>query len=224
MIQCKDSIVILRRSEDRRRICNLSPNRSFAYAQDDKESLSGIRTQPAGHAWRQPDVCRPPPAKAAARTAQKSRDAPAIVAKTIVPHPPPHSFKRLLFAPVAGYRYSATGALSVIGARGYYWSSSSYAAGNLNAGDMDFTDVRVVPLGYPNRRRLWPCAASSICTQVVSNVRPRRIPAVPARRLRVLRENPCVPNFRARRPVPGDGRRPSFRRLQPVCTRPCGQG
>ena len=64
---------------------------------------------------------------------------------------PPHSFERLLFAPAAGYRYSATGALSVIGARGYYWSSSSYAAGNLNAGDMDFTDVRVVPLGYPSR-------------------------------------------------------------------------
>ncbi len=40
MIQCKDSIVILRRSEDRRRICNLSPNRSFAYAQDDKVGLS----------------------------------------------------------------------------------------------------------------------------------------------------------------------------------------
>jgi len=57
----------------------------------------------------------------------------------------------LLFAPAAGYRYSAMGALSVIGARGYYWSSSSYAAGNLNAGDMDFTDVRVVPLGYPSR-------------------------------------------------------------------------
>jgi len=66
---------------------------------------------------------------------------------------PPHSFKRLFPnpGPAAGYRYSATGALSVIGARGYYWSSSSYAAGNLNAGDMDFTDVRVVPLGYPNR-------------------------------------------------------------------------
>ncbi len=73
MIQCKDSIVILRRSEDRRRICNLSPNRSFAYAQDDKVSLSGIRSQPAGHARRQPDVCGPPPAKAAARTARKSR-------------------------------------------------------------------------------------------------------------------------------------------------------
>ncbi len=109
------------------------------------------RAQPAGHARRQPDVCGPPRGKVAARTAQKSRDAPAIVAKTIVPHPPPHSFKRLLFAPAAGYRYSATGALSVIGARGYYWSSSSYAVGNLNAGDMDFTDVRVVPLGYPNR-------------------------------------------------------------------------
>ncbi len=40
MIQCKDSIVILRRSEERRRICNLSPNRSFAYAQDDKVGLS----------------------------------------------------------------------------------------------------------------------------------------------------------------------------------------
>ncbi len=40
MIQCKDSIVILRRSEDRRRICNLSPNRSFAYAQDDKVGQS----------------------------------------------------------------------------------------------------------------------------------------------------------------------------------------
>jgi len=110
-----------------------------------------VGPQPAGHARRQPDVCGPPRGKVAARTAQKSRDTPAIVAKTLVPHPPPHSFKRLLFAPAAGYRYSATGALSVIGARGYYWSSSSYAAGNLNAGDMDFTDVRVVPLGYPNR-------------------------------------------------------------------------
>ncbi len=152
MIQCKDSIVILRRSEDRRRICNLSPNRSFAYAQDDKVGQSewgrrSLRGTPGDSRM----FAGLRTAKAAARTAQKSRDTPAIVAKTIVPHPPPHSFKRLLFAPAAGYRYSATGALSVIGARGYYWSSSSYAVGNLNAGDMDFTDVRVVPLGYPNR-------------------------------------------------------------------------
>ncbi len=40
---------------------------SIRFAQNDKVSLSGIRAQPAGHA------CGPPPAKAAARTAQNSR-------------------------------------------------------------------------------------------------------------------------------------------------------
>ncbi len=116
MIQCKDSIVILRRSEDRRRICNLSPNRfltalrlsfssllgrvrkrflrslrsSIRFAQNDKVSLSGIRAQPAGHA------CGPPPAKAAARTAQGAARCNDIRTETIVPHPPPHSFERLL--------------------------------------------------------------------------------------------------------------------------------
>ncbi len=44
---------------------------SIRSAQNDK-GLE-IRTQPAGHARRQPDVCGPPPAKAAARTARKSR-------------------------------------------------------------------------------------------------------------------------------------------------------
>ncbi len=111
MIQCKDSIVILRRSEDRRRICNLSPNRfltalrlsfssllgivrkrslrslrsSIRSAQDDKVSLSGIRSQPAG------------PARLG-----EPNDTPAIVTKTIVPHPPPHSFERLLISACCG--------------------------------------------------------------------------------------------------------------------------
>ena len=129
MIQCKDSIVILRRSEDRRRICNLSPNRSFAYAQDDKVGLSrwggrSLRGTPGDSRM----FAGLRTAKAAARTAQKSRDAPAIVAKTIVPHPPPHSFQRLLFAPAAGYRRGTTGALADVGVSGSYWSSSPFSA------------------------------------------------------------------------------------------------
>ena len=51
--------------------------------------------QPAGHA------CGPPPAKAAART-EEPHDASAFIAKTIVPHPPPHSFQRLLHSACCG--------------------------------------------------------------------------------------------------------------------------
>ncbi len=137
-IQCKDSIVILRRSEDRRRICikvcvdrfltalRLSfsslrgivrprplvrkGKRFFAYAQNDKVGLSGwddrsrsgrticSRRCSALRAVRAaasrsggPQAC---PAGCARHSVRG--DCINIRSKTIVPHPPPHSFERLL--------------------------------------------------------------------------------------------------------------------------------
>ncbi|WP_302585628.1 hypothetical protein [uncultured Alistipes sp.] len=53
--------------------------------------------------------------------------------------------------PATGYRNTSTGALSNVGANGNYWSSSSYAAGNPNAGDLNFNSGAVNPLNNPNR-------------------------------------------------------------------------
>lgn len=50
------------------------------------------------------------------------------------------------FYPAAGLRYRETGALAGVGTYGYYWSSSSYAAGNLGAGFLDFGSGYVSPL------------------------------------------------------------------------------
>jgi len=57
--------------------------------------------QPAGHARRQPDVCGPPPAKAAART-EEPPDALTFVAEPIVLLSPPHSSERLLHSACYG--------------------------------------------------------------------------------------------------------------------------
>ena len=51
----------------------------------------------------------------------------------------------------AGYRYNATGALDVVGTNGYCWSSSSYYAGNNNAGMLNFNSGNVNPLNWNNR-------------------------------------------------------------------------
>ena len=49
--------------------------------------------------------------------------------------------------PAAGYRDRVgTGALLAVGANGYVWSSSSYAAGNHGAGFLDFYASYVYPL------------------------------------------------------------------------------
>ena len=53
--------------------------------------------------------------------------------------------------PATGYRNTSTGALSNVGANGNYWSSSSYAAGNPNAGDLNFNSGAVNPLNNTNR-------------------------------------------------------------------------
>ena len=50
----------------------------------------------------------------------------------------------------AGYRTTA-GALANVGTNGNYWSSSSYAAGNLNAGNLNFNSTVVNPLNGNNR-------------------------------------------------------------------------
>jgi hypothetical protein len=71
---------------------------------------------------------------------------------------PPHSFERLLFTPAAGYRSHETGALNVVGAYGYAWSSSTFASGNFDAGHLRFFESEVTPvhgfyraLGFPVR-------------------------------------------------------------------------
>ncbi|MDE7305729.1 MAG: DUF4906 domain-containing protein, partial [Alistipes sp.] len=50
------------------------------------------------------------------------------------------------YYPAAGYRYRESGALTGVGSNGYYWSSSSYAAGNINAGSLSFLSGNVYPL------------------------------------------------------------------------------
>ena len=53
--------------------------------------------------------------------------------------------------PATGYRNTSTGALSNVGANGNYWSSSSYAAGNLNVGGLHCRADNVNPLNGHNR-------------------------------------------------------------------------
>jgi len=53
--------------------------------------------------------------------------------------------------PAAGYRHVTTGALTNVGTEGDYWSSSSYASGNINAGFMSFNATWVNPVNNTNR-------------------------------------------------------------------------
>ncbi len=62
-----------------------------------------------------------------------------------------HSSDRFSQAPAAGYRSNASGALGYVGERGHCWSSSSYAAGNINAGYLYFNAGNVNPLNNANR-------------------------------------------------------------------------
>ncbi len=55
------------------------------------------------------------------------------------------------YTPAAGYRNRESGALTNVGSNGYYWSSSSYAAGNINAGNLNFNSGNVYPLNNNNR-------------------------------------------------------------------------
>ncbi|MDE6507877.1 MAG: fibrobacter succinogenes major paralogous domain-containing protein [Alistipes sp.] len=57
----------------------------------------------------------------------------------------------MLQSPAAGYRNRETGALGGIGTEGNVWSSSSYAAGNINAGRLNFNSGNVNPLNTGNR-------------------------------------------------------------------------
>lgn len=56
-----------------------------------------------------------------------------------------------LFLPATGYRHRESGALTYVGASGYYWSSSSRLAGDGNAGSLGFNSGSVYPLNW-NRR------------------------------------------------------------------------
>ena len=51
----------------------------------------------------------------------------------------------------AGYRHCESGDLTSVGGSGNYWSSSSYAAGNINAGYLGFNSGLVYPLGNASR-------------------------------------------------------------------------
>ncbi len=72
----------------------------------------GFGAQPAGHA------CEPPPAKAAART-EEPHDASEFIAKTIVPHSPPHSSERLLHSACYGLPLPGDGR---VGRRRHRWT------------------------------------------------------------------------------------------------------
>ena len=56
-----------------------------------------------------------------------------------------------VFYPAAGYRSGASGAMTIVGTGGDYWSSSSYAAGSIHAGRLNFYAGRVYPLGTGSR-------------------------------------------------------------------------
>ena len=57
----------------------------------------------------------------------------------------------------AGYRdRTGTGALGGVGTSGYAWSSSSYASGNINAGNLGFNATVVNPLNNNNRANGFP--------------------------------------------------------------------
>ena len=73
-----------------------------------------------------------------------------IRSKTIVPHPPPHSFERLLFAPAAGHRDHATGDL-LCDDGGWWWTSSSQPSGDGNSGSFHFRTRLVYSLHRDNR-------------------------------------------------------------------------
>ncbi len=66
----------------------------------------------------------------------------------------------------AGYRYNATGALTSVGAGGWCWQSSSYAADNCNAGQYGFRESYVNPLNDANRAD----AVSVRCVQASAGV------------------------------------------------------
>ena len=53
--------------------------------------------------------------------------------------------------PAAGYRHESSGALTNVGTWGLYFSSSSYAAGSINAGYLNFNAGNVNPLNNNNR-------------------------------------------------------------------------
>ena len=67
------------------------------------------------------------------------------------PAPPEHSLQRLFPMPAAGYRHESSGGLANVGTWGLCHASSSYAAGNHNAGFLDFNASNVYPLNNANR-------------------------------------------------------------------------
>ncbi|MDE6069639.1 MAG: fibrobacter succinogenes major paralogous domain-containing protein [Alistipes sp.] len=66
--------------------------------------------------------------------------------------------------PAAGYRHESSGALTNVGTWGLYFSSSSYAAGSINAGYLNFNAGNVNPLNNANR-------ASGLSVRCVQHLR-----------------------------------------------------
>lgn len=56
-----------------------------------------------------------------------------------------------VYYPAAGLRHRESGALTLVGTEGVYWSSSSYGAGSNNAGSLRFRSSNVYPLSNPYR-------------------------------------------------------------------------
>ena len=62
----------------------------------------------------------------------------------------------IALGPATGYRHYTTGALADVGANGHWWSSSSYASGNLHAGSFFCDASRMNPLNNDNRANGFP--------------------------------------------------------------------
>ena len=94
-----------------------------------------------------------------------------IPCKIIVPHPPPHSFERLLLAPAAGYRIETTGDLVYSGMGGYVYSASPLLAGSRSVSYLGFSAGSVGPLHFAGR-------ASALSVRCVQASAPRLFPPV----------------------------------------------
>ncbi len=67
-----------------------------------------------------------------------------------------HSSSDRFFTPATGYRHGNTGALTVVGVSGYYFSSSPWAAGDHGAGRLAFRANNAGPLASEGRSFAFP--------------------------------------------------------------------
>ena len=170
--QCKGSIVILRRSEDRRRICiKVYIDRFLTALRLSFSSLLGIVRKRSLHSLRssirsaQNDkgleirgaACGARPATAGCLRAfagqgcgphgsKEPHDATTFVQKPLF-----STFRRIPFSdcyttPAAGYRYRDTGVLTGVGTHGEWWSSSPWSADHHHASHLAGVSGLVCPV------------------------------------------------------------------------------